>query len=56
MPLNIPIILKIVLKNIFYRKKWILDDMEKIKTKFKNKTVIVESLDTGLKEIKNCLN
>jgi GTPase SAR1 family protein len=56
MPLNIPIIFKIVLKNIFYRKKWILDDMEKIKTKFKNKTVIAENLDTGLKEIKNCLN
>lgn len=48
---NIPIILKIVLNNILFRKQWILDDMQIIKRKFEDKTVIVKSIDIGLKEI-----
>jgi hypothetical protein len=48
---NIPIILKIVLKNIIFRKRWILNDMRIIKRKLEDKAVIVESVGTGLEEI-----
>lgn len=48
---NIPIILKIVLENILFRKKWVSDDMRIIKKKFKDKTVIVKTVDMGYKEI-----
>ncbi len=56
MPLNIPIILKIVLRNLLYRKKWVSSDMEMIRTKFKERTIIVNDLDTGLKEIMDVFN
>ena len=48
---NIPIILKIVLKNIIFRKQWILNDMQTIKRKLEDKTVIVKTIDTGFEEI-----
>ncbi len=48
---NIPIILKIVLKNILFRKKWVSDDMQIIKKEFEDKTIIVKSVDMGYKEI-----
>ncbi|MBW2642941.1 MAG: hypothetical protein JRC89_06130 [Deltaproteobacteria bacterium] len=48
---NIPIILKIVLKNILLRKKWVSDDIQIIKKEFEDKTVIVKSIDVGYKEI-----
>ena len=48
---NIPIILKLVLKNILFRKKWILNDMQTIKRKLEDKTVIVKTVDTGFEEI-----
>ncbi len=48
---NIPIILKIVLKNILFRKKWVSDDIQIIKKEFEDKTVIVKSIDMGYKEI-----
>ena len=48
---NIPIILKIVLKNILFRKKWVSGDMQIIKKKFEDKTSIVKSVDMGYKEI-----
>ena len=56
MPLNIPIILKIVLRNLLYRKKWLLSDMEMIRTKFKDRTIIVNDLDMGFKEIMDVFN
>jgi hypothetical protein len=48
---NILIILKIVLKNILLRKKWVSDDIQIIKKEFEDKTVIVKSVDMGYKEI-----
>jgi len=48
---NIPIILKLVLKNILFRKQWISNDMQIIKRKLKNKTVIVKTVDMGFEEI-----
>ncbi len=48
---NIPIILKVVLKNILLRKKWVSDDIQIIKKEFEDKTTIVKSVDMGYKEI-----
>lgn len=48
---NIPIILKLVLKNILFRKRWIFNDTEIIKRKLEDKTVIVKTVDTGFEEI-----
>jgi len=48
---NIPIILKIVLNNMLFRKQWILGDMQIIKRELEDKTVIVQTVDTGLEEI-----
>lgn len=48
---NIPIILKIVLKNILFRKQWLLNDMQTTKRKLEDKTVIVKTVDTGFEEI-----
>lgn len=50
---NIPIILKIVLNNILFRKQWISGDMQIIKRKFEDKTIIVDNIDMGLEEIEN---
>ena len=48
---NIPIILKIVLRNILFRKQWISNDMQTIKRKLEDKTIIVKTVDTGFEEI-----
>ncbi len=48
---NIPIILKIVLKNILFRKQWLLNDTGAIKSKLEDKTIIVKTIDTGFEEI-----
>lgn len=48
---NIPIILKLVLKNILLRKQWILNDMQTIRRKLEGKTIIVKTVDTGFEEI-----
>ena len=48
---NIPIILKIVLKNILFRRQWLLNDIGAIKSKLVDKTVIVKTVDAGFEEI-----
>jgi len=48
---NIPIIVKIVFKNVILAKRWVLEDMETIMRKFRDKTVIVKNTKTGLQEI-----
>jgi len=48
---NIPIIIRIVFMNIISARRWVLGDMQVIKRKFEDKTVIVKSIDIGLKEI-----
>ena len=49
--LNIPIILKIVLKNILLAKHWVYDDLRKIRKTLGDKTIIVSSLESGFREI-----
>ena len=48
---NIPIILKIVLRNILSARRWVLGDMETIKRKCGDKTVIANTVDIGFTEI-----
>ncbi len=48
---NIPIIPRIVLNNILFRRRWILGDMQIIKRKFEDKTVIVKTIEMGFEEI-----
>ena len=50
---NIPIILKIVAKNLSFRSQWIKTDMQIIEKALKDKTIIVENRDQGFKEISN---
>ena len=49
--INIPIILRIVLKNVMLRKKWISGDMQIIKRKSEDKTFIAKTVGMGFKEI-----
>jgi len=51
--LNIPIIMKILFRNIFMRKKWVNDDLYHIKEQLKNKTYIASSVDEGYKKLKS---
>jgi len=48
---NIPIILKIVLKNILLARHWVYDDLRKIRKTLGDKTIIVNSLESGFREI-----
>lgn len=48
---NIPIILKIVVKNVFFRKQWIRDDMQIIKKELKDRTLIIKKIDNGFYEM-----
>ncbi|MBW2138941.1 MAG: hypothetical protein JRH06_15490 [Deltaproteobacteria bacterium] len=48
---NIPVIVKIVLRNIISAKRWVLGDMETIRNKLEEKTVIVKNVTEGLREI-----
>ena len=52
---NIPIILNIGLKNILFRRQWISNDMQTIKRKLEDKTVIVNTVDMGFEEIEKFL-
>lgn len=47
---NIAIIFKIVLKNILFRKQWILEDIRTIKRKLEDKTIIAKTVETGFEE------
>lgn len=48
---NIPIILKIALKNIIFRRQWVLGDIQIIKEKLEDKAVIAKTIDIGFTEI-----
>ena len=52
---NIPIILRILLRNILFWKKWLGSDLEAIQTKYKSKTLIVKDVDTGVREATHIL-
>ncbi len=49
---NIPIILRILTRNIMRSKKWIRADLNKIKKKLKYKTYVISSISEGYKIIK----
>lgn len=51
--LNIPIILKIVSRNIFMSRKWVKADICKIQEELNGKTHISTSIDEGYKKIKS---
>ena len=50
---NIPIILKILMRNILNRKKWIRGDLTKIQEELRDKTYITSSVDEGYVMIKS---
>ena len=53
---NIPIIVKIVLRNIVSARRWVLGDMETIKRKFEDKTVIAKTVSDGFRKIDKLLS
>ena len=53
---NIPIILRIVMRNILYRKRWVQSDLEIINNRFKDRVVIVENKDIGMEKIEERLS
>ncbi len=53
---NIPIILRIVMRNILYRKRWIQSDLEIVNSRFKDRVVIVENKDIGMEKIEERLS
>ena len=50
---NIPIILKILMRNIFWRRSWIRADINKIQEELKDKTYITSSVNEGYVMIKS---
>lgn len=50
---NIPIILKILFRNIFFRRKWVRDDLHLLKEKFGSITYISHSFDEGYNIVKS---
>ena len=52
---NIPTIVAIVTKNILSRRRWILADMETITHRFRNRTIVAESIEMGAQEMENLL-
>ena len=53
---NIPIIFRIVLRNILYRKRWVQTDLEIVNSRFKDRVVIVENKDIGMEKIEERLS
>jgi len=49
---NIPIILKMLIRNIFMSRKWIREDLNQIQEKLRSKTHITSSSNEGYREIK----
>ena len=50
---NIPIILKILMRNIFGSRKWIRADLNKIREELKDKTCITSSVNEGHRIVKS---
>jgi len=51
--INIPIILKILMRNIFMSKKWVKTDLNQIQEKLRSKTHITSSSNEGYRTIKS---
>lgn len=50
---NIPVILKILMRNIFWRRSWIRADLNQIQEELKDKTYITSSVNEGYVMIKS---
>ena len=50
---NIPIIIKILFRNTFFRRKWVKDDLHLLKEKFGSITYISHSFDEGYNIVKS---
>ncbi len=50
---NIPVIMKILIRNIFLSRRWIKADLTKIQEELKGKTNISSSVDEGYRKIKS---
>ena len=48
---NIPIILRIVMRNILYRKRWVQSDLEIVNNRYKDKVAIIENKDIAFEKI-----
>ena len=53
---NIPIIFRIVLRNILYRKRWVQSDLEIVNSRFKDRVVIIENKEIGMEKIEKRLS
>lgn len=53
---NIPIIIRIVFKNIISARRWVLGDMQTIMRKFEDKTVIAKTVSDGFRGIDKLLS
>lgn len=53
---NIPIIFRIVMRNILYRKRWVQTDLEIVNNRFKDRVVIVENKDIAMEKIEERLS
>lgn len=53
---NIPIILRILARNIFLRNRWIDNDLRLIRNKFRDRTQVASSIDEGYEIIKSWVN
>jgi hypothetical protein len=47
-PRNLPIIWKIIFRNLFYQRKWVKEDLDRINSNLKEKTRIVSSIEEGI--------
>ncbi len=48
---NIPIIFRIVLRNILCRKRWVQSDLQIVKNRFEDRAVTIENKDIGFERI-----
>ena len=53
---NVPIISKILARNIFLRNRWINNDLKLIQNKFRDRKQVTSSTDEGYKIIKSWIN
>ena len=53
---NIPIILKILIRNIFMSKTWVRADLNQIQERLKSKTHIISSVNEGYRIAKSWIN
>lgn len=53
---NVPIISKILARNIFLRNRWINNDLKLIQNKFRDRKQVASSIDEGYKIIKFWIN